>query len=276
MKNQTNRNTTSKQSKATAETATVANEALGSMSEETAEVISNVTTLSPGGTRKSLMASVANENAVAASMKVQSLQRAKQHLAEAFDLYGASDDKIGEAKECSAKGALLLYQARTSGTLSNEEVNASLGDVFGYKAKRDGTPGKTPDGQGEAIRKRIVRASQAHDYVTGKDATAFFDGLPEDDVRSVVDGLLEGNIPFWQAYEMFADIRKEHLVRVEPAFDPKRIAALADALSNDIATSADMFVTNPALLAAYTALVGIIGTVDTAAANIAEADKKAA
>jgi hypothetical protein len=249
--------------------------AVQDMSPETATVIASETatilTLEPGkGQRKSLMASVASENAQNALRKVQALQIAKQHLAEASDLYNEGSDKSQEATGVASKAALTLYQGRADGVLSDDEINAALCDVFGRKPKQDGTPGRTPAGQGEGIRKRVVRAVKAWEYVTDGDGGSFFNDLPTQEVQDVLDNIEE--VGLFGAYERFAKVRKDHMTRVEPAYDPKRIAGLADALSNDIAMSAEMFATNPALLAAYTALVEVIGQCDTAAANYAEAE----
>jgi hypothetical protein len=203
--------------------------------------------------------------------KVQQLSEARQRLAEAADLYREGDSKSAEAKEAADKASVLLYRARVNGTVSADELSAVLGDQFGFKAKQNGEPSKTPNGQGEAIRKRIVRAVQAHEHVNGGDGGRFFQGLPEDEVQDVLTNMESGDIGFWAAYERFAEIKRDHAVKVNPAFDPKRIAAIAEALQEEGA--AKTIRANKALADAYVGLRKMIALVGQ---EIAALDKKAA
>jgi hypothetical protein len=238
------------------------NTAAATASDDAENTASNVTTLkaSSGGTRKNnLFTQAATQVSRQAAEKVSLMGNVRQKLAEAADLYKEGDDKADEAREVAGKAALTLYQARTSGLLSGEEVSSTLGDTFGYKPKSDGTAGKTPQGQGEAIRKRVVRMAQAHDFVTNGDGGRFFEGLPEEEISDVINQVENGDITVFWAYDRFAEIKREHLTRTEMAFDPKRIGNLVEKLSEEGA--ADIIRNNPLLIAAYGALIDILNVI---------------
>jgi hypothetical protein len=184
----------------------------------------------------------------------------RQQLAEANDYFRQGEGKSAEGQRVADTAAFKLYQARTTGVITSEEVSASLGDAFGFKMKDgpNGTkvPGKTPDKQGEAIRKRVVRAVAAAEYVTNGEGGTFFQGLPEDDIASVVAALEADQMSIWTAYEAFAEIKREHQTRTDIAFDYKKIAAITETLSKD--GSANVVLNSPLLIEAYGALVKIL------------------
>lgn len=245
--------------------------AMAAMSEETA---AKVVDLRPAkGARANLFEMRQNELSDAAANKVQQLSEARQRLAEAADLFAeAGDEKnntgiVGEAMAAASKASLLLYQARVTGNISADDLTGILGDQFGFKTKSDNvTPSKTPDGRGEAIRKRIVRAVQGHEYVNGGDGGRFYAGLPTDKIEGVLHSVESGELSFWQAYDNLAAIKRENANKVELAFDPKRIAAIAEKLQEEGAANA--FVKNAALADAYTALYTIIRLVGEEAATL--------
>ena len=198
--------------------------------------------------------------------KADLLSLAKQRLAHAADLFADGKAKNGEAAEVANTGALPIYQGRIAGLFSNAEVSAVLGDIFGYKPKSNGEPGKTPAGEGEALRKRIVRAVAAFEYSTGQDdGGKFFAGLPADEIEQVCLELDRGHISLFTAYERFADIRKEHTARTEQAFNPKHIESLCDSLAKPEAVS--IIKGNPELLSAYAALAAMIAAIGEAGAE---------
>ena len=199
--------------------------------------------------------------------KADLLSLAKQRLAHAADLFADGRAKNGEAAEVANTGALPIYQGRIAGLFSNAEVSAVLGDIFGYKPKSNGEPGKTPAGEGEALRKRIVRAVAAYEYSTGQDdGGKFFAGLPADEIGQVCRELDRGHISLFTAYERFADIRKEHTARTEQAFNPKHIESLCDSLAK--LDAASIIKGNPELLSAYAALAALIEAIGEAGALI--------
>jgi hypothetical protein len=46
------------------------------------------------------------------------------------------------SRKLAASAATRLFLARKAGTISGDELSGLLGDIFGYKPKADGTPGK--------------------------------------------------------------------------------------------------------------------------------------
>lgn len=245
---------------------------------DTGNVSSIKETTSPGRSqtnRPSLMALVRKDDSQKIADKLSIVGTVKQRLAEAYDLFKAGDAKADEANEIAAEAGRRLYQARTSGVVTSNELSAMLGDVWGFKPKSDGTPGKTPNGQGEAIRKRVVRAVQASDYVENGEETAFFKGLDENEVSAILDAVEAGEMSIYSAYDQFAALKRENTTRTETAFDPKKIAAIFEKLSEGGGVpAAQMFLANPALLAAYAALMDGIQTVDELAARMAAENEK--
>lgn len=220
---------------------------------------SNVTAMPQRAKPSNAFAAIQRERSKLAAEKMALLGTVRQQLAEARDLFAAGSSKADEARDVANKAAIGLYQARRDGAVSPDEVTAILGDQFGYKTKKDGSPSKTPKGEGEAIRKRVVRASQANDYVVTGDGGRFFDGLPVDDIKSVCDQIAAGEVSIWTGYEMFAAIKREHSERTDMAFDARRIAALVASLSQDGA--GDIVRSNESLLTVYAALIDVLNVI---------------
>jgi len=193
--------------------------------------------------------------------KQQAMQGARQKLAQACDLYSEGEAKQSEANIIANEAGVMLYQGMAEGNIVYAEVSAALGDAFGYKEKKDGTPSKTPKGQGEAIRKRVARLNAAREYVTDGTPHKFFEGLPTDDIAIIINnvGLLPADTSIFTAYERLAEIKKEHTETLHIAFDPKKIEAIADALASDGAC--DKLEASSDLMAAYAQLNGVLGVV---------------
>jgi hypothetical protein len=195
--------------------------------------------------------------------KLTRMQNVRQKLAHANDLFGEGDAKAKEATEIADEAATGLYQARTEGLADANEVSGLLGDVFGYKPKTDGKPGKTPAGQGEAIRKRVVRATAAYDHLNGGDGGRFFEGLTAESANSdgltladVVHNVGTGEMSIWTAYEKFAEIKREQTVKTDIAFDAKRIAGIVGSLSEEGAAASVRAM--PELILAYAELIKVL------------------
>lgn len=203
-----------------------------------------------------------------AAAKVASMQSARQKLAEASDIYKVGGAKIDEAKALANEGAIALFNLRIAGKASADEASAALGDIFGFKAKQDGKPSKTPMGEGEAIRKRIVRAVAAHEYVMEPSTDGFFAGLDPADLAPIVEAVSKGTYSIWTAYEDFAEVKNAHAVRLEAAFDHKRVTAMVDKLAS--AEALLKIFGDPALRTAYAAL---FGTLDNIGQGLAKLDK---
>lgn len=240
-------------------------------------------TLSAGlGTRLSPLEETTRKMSERTAMKVTTLQEAAQLLAEAKDLYNEGASSAKDAAKVANRAALLIVQSRAIGALTVADVNAKLGDIFGYKPKsgKGDLPlpanhpdaGKTPHGQGEVIRKRIVRAVQAVQFVEGNiDDTPFFAGLSpnstdKDDnftLEGVVTAMMEGKLPIFTAYDRMSAIKSAGRTRLDSAFDPKAIAKIVASLSG--AAAVEAWLGSPALREEYATLLAVISEVDNAA-----------
>lgn len=216
----------------------------------------------PAGNMLSGAASAINAKLAA---KADLLAIAKQKLAHAADLFSDGRAKNSEASDIANSGAIPLYDGAVSGYFSPAEVSAALGDIFGYKPKADGTPGKTPAGEGEAIRKRIVRAVSAYHYVTGTDGGKFFAGLPVEEIAPVCEAIGNGSLSLFTAYERFADIRKEHTAKADQAFSVKHVEGLCESLAKPEALA--IIRGNPELQKAYGLMLALLTAIDTAPAE---------
>lgn len=202
--------------------------------------------------RPSLFATAATSDENRLQRKAEIMGRVRQELAEVADLTNQSGEVSAQAMEISARAGAELFGAMSERLITSEELTATLGDMFGYEVKKDGSPSKTPKGQGAAIRKRVVRLTQAADYVNGGETTRFFDKLPEEDVEDIVNLVKNGDRSIWTAYEDLGKIKRDNQSRVEFAFDPKKIAGLVESLSKDGA--ADVIAQSNDLRQAYGAL----------------------
>lgn len=216
--------------------------------------------VAPQGGTRNVFITTAKADATKAATKISMMGTIRQQLAEARDYQDQGGHWMREATTIADKAGLALYQGRTAGLLTGDELSATLGDAFGFKTRpSDGKASKTPDGLGEDIRKRIVRAVAATEYVTGNSVPGFFSGIPEDEVEPVVTALENGEISLWSAYGKFTDIKRAHQVRLDIAFDPKKIAAIVAALSSD--GSGERVKASPGLVAAYGALIEVLSVI---------------
>ncbi len=228
------------------------------------------------GTRPSLMAGVEIELASDVAKKALVMGSIRQKLALAADTFRDGNGMTKEATGYADEAATGLYQAISDGLVSKDEVSPVLGDYFGFKPKKGPggigeVPGKTPAGEGEAIRKRINRLIAAKDFVQGEHI-AYFDGCPTDEIEDVLNGVRNGTVSLWTAYERLAEIVKEHKDKVAAALDPVKVIAMAKALSGQDAIQA--FATNTALVEAYVVLTKMIALVDEEAAKLANLPKQ--
>lgn len=229
----------------------------------------------PKGSRNDIFEQRRESLSERGALKHQSSSQARQLLAEAADLYREGGDKAKEGKKVADKAAVLLFTARSSNAMAADEISTILGDTFGWKPKGGGdepvkggdpTASKTPFGQGEAIRKRVVRAVQAHEFVEGGEPSKFFDGLPKDKVADVLTRVRNNDLSIWSAYDTLGEIKRDAATKVHPAFDPKRVAQFVEALSEPGA--AQHFVNNPALTDAYLAMRDMLTEVGREAAAL--------
>lgn len=200
-----------------------------------------------------------------AEASLTAMQEVGQTLAQVADLENEGKAKSREAKELASKAAFGLFNARTNGLVSNEQITSILGDKFGYKEKGEnadksrpvlaGSPNasKTPFGEGEAIRKRVVRAIDAFRFVVsnGEDATSFFEGLDIEAVKTVLSDIDAGK-SIYTAYDEMTEIRKNGNPTIAAPFNVATIMKQTARLTEgDVA---DKLRENPDLILAYKAL----------------------
>lgn len=181
------------------------------------------------------------------AMKATLRQTAKQQLAEAIDAEKEASDKASplwaRADELKSKAAFSLYQAKAAGLISNDELSGLLGDVYGYKVKENGDNSKTPAGDGEVIRKRVVRISQAHAFASGdsKDCGKMFDGLPVEakgEVEAILLDVDAGELSVFTAYGKIADVAKKYRDEPNKAMNGNTIDAIVAGIEAEGAAEA--------------------------------------
>lgn len=188
------------------------------------------------------------------TQKRQVTEQAKALLSEAIALEGNASAASNAVSETQGKAINILAQGVIAGLLDKPQVSAMLGDTYGYKTKADGTPGKTPDGAGSTLRKRVVTLAEAYDYVNGNIAEAdkprwMADKTPEM-LAPIVTQWLEGNLSPWQAYKDATE--RDSKPSVALPFDHAKLLKLCEALGDDTTLAAIR--ANPALVEVYTAI----------------------
>lgn len=216
------------------------------------------------------------------SRRAELLGEVSQRVAELQDAEKELGEQSDEVKSLTARITNSLYQGRIENVLSAELVSAELGRYFGFAPKQDGTPGKTPDGTGAVIRRRLVRGVAAHNFVHNGDGGAFFEGVDpkwtvsDDDPRTVADlveAVEKGEITLWTAHDLFQKIKSNNAERPELAYDAKRINNLTQKLLQSVEASAQLFASDANLVLAYSDLVEAWQMVDARAGEIlAEAE----
>lgn len=235
--------------------------------------------------------------ASALAMKAQSEQAARQKLAEAHDLELQGGDKAKEAKALTDEASFLLYVVRSEGAMTSDQLTALIADQYGYKPKKDKgelpikganhpDASKTPFGNGEALRKRIVRAVALKDFITANGETDaggnFFEGLTPDNADSdgntfadVLAAVDSKSLSLWTAYDKLTKIKGNAKTPASPAFIPKAINAIRETLAANIAESANVWLDNDELADAYASLRAILTIVGQEAGRI-EMEREAA
>lgn len=190
------------------------------------------------GSRASLWADPSLTIDDGAADKARIMSEARQRLAEARDYFDEADsagsEMLEKAQSEASRGALALYQAGRSGSMSQEERSELLGDIFGRKTKKDGSPSKTPDGQGETLRKRINRMINAAEFADDqRGGGSYFDDFPDAaDVAEIVSDMEVGNISIYTAYDNLTALKKAVRPAATPLqFDPARVLKLTEVLA---------------------------------------------
>lgn len=177
-----------------------------------------------------IFAQKAHEVSQKAALKLELRDKAKAALEEAKGIYAEGNDKAKNANDIASKGAIILYDLQTSGMMNKEEVSSLLGQVYGFKEKKDGTPSKTPNGKGEDIRKRVVRAVAAKAYSDGLD-DPYFAGVDRNDVYSAIHNMVMGENSIWTTYDQIGQLVKEAKEAPAPLhLNPEKLMKLIDEL----------------------------------------------
>ena len=200
------------------------------------------------------------------ALKKVTMQQARQWLAQSHDLSLQGAGKETEAAELADRATGALFDINVNASVSLEEITGAIKDVYGCKMKGKGNEklsvpighpeaSKTPAGRGDAIRKRIVRLSQATEYVNDPDkGSAFFVALPVDKVDEILLAVNRGSLSPWSAYEKMTELKSKAKNGATPlAFDVKRLAEITNTLQQ--AGSPLVAVQNKALKLAYTDLL---------------------
>jgi hypothetical protein len=193
--------------------------------------------------------------------KTQFMGEVRQRLAEAHDLELQGGEKAVEAQKIASSQIIRLFRARAESSIGADELNGLLLDIYGSKPKKDGTPSKTPEGLGKAIRDRVIRLYNASEHANGRDGTAFFDNMPKDEVTAIINYAVQNNAP-WEAHQRFSELKSKITVRPSLAFDPARILKLAASLDEEGA--AETVRSNPKLRAAYGELIASLAVIGQA------------
>jgi len=191
----------------------------------------------------------------AVEAKLATLDTAKAAFADAKDLYESGDDKKTQADEMANNGAVALFQMQTGGLVTKEETSAALGQVFGFKvSEKTGKVSKTPAGQGEVIRKRVVRAVQTFDYINGGECPTFLEGADIADVQGVWGEFEAGNISIFTAYDSLGKLKERE--PVPAAFNAKTMEKVLAEMAKDGFSA--KIAADPELRVIYAAMADIL------------------
>lgn len=241
-----------------------------------------------GAPSRGFLTSVKGRDQARLDNKARLMTTTSQQLAEAYDLLQAGEGEKLKASAIINRVGLDLYQGRIKGLVTPDEVSSILGNQFGFRMKGDAKQtvpaghkdaSKTPAGDGNAIRMRIVRASQAYDYAVNGNGTAWFADTPASAILNVIETLphpadyskpdgemLDGDgTSLWAVYDRLAEVRKEGLEGVvDKAFNAKTIMAINAKLEGDIEVTLQTFRDTPGLREAYAALWNTLEALDEA------------
>lgn len=211
----------------------------------------NVTAI---GSKAGPLTETAMEQVEGLKTKGELLKVANEAFDEAKALLADGLDKSEAAADKSETGAMALYRLRADKLINAEEVSEILGGKFGWREKKDGTPSKTPAKAGENIRKRIVRAVDAVEYIRGerdKNVPTFLEGVDKDEVKPIVKALVDGTYKINYIYEELGKLKGKR-VTAPLHLDPAKLAKLAAAIIQE--GVAATVVKSKALRAAYVAI----------------------
>lgn len=217
---------------------------------------------------------IGNVDQGAQARKAQLLSTATTALNEANALYQGGDANADKAEAAAHKAALALIEMREANLLSQDELSATLGGIFGFRRKKkDGIetnePSKTPVQRGETIRKRVNRFYDATRFIGGQDVPTFFQPLAVDDVAPMVAAVRAGTLSVWQFYKDTGTLKANLNDRLPAAFNVKTVLNMQAKLAEPGAV--ETFRNSPGLINAYLALVETVGVIGLALKEEAKA-----
>jgi hypothetical protein len=182
----------------------------------------------------------AAENAERIKRKTAAFDR----LAEAQGIFATAGQTSEKGKALVDEATAILYQDLAAGSVGRAEVQAKLVDLYGARPKKDGSPGKTPVGIGEDIRKRINRAAEVAIFVNNPNderLPSYFQPFPEGSLDKLAAQFAAGEIGSFRLWNAVADLRRELSDGPVPlALNATRIVDMAEAIeTNRSAIAAD-------------------------------------
>jgi hypothetical protein len=174
----------------------------------------------------------------------------------------ASGDAAQAVEETANAPIAMAAQAIAAGLIGKDEVSEMLCKAFGAKPTKEGKPGKTPEGYGLTVRKRVVTISDAiriaNGEVTEVDFPKWAQGKDVSFIAETVESLLSGDKASGTVYRDLTE--KERAPQPPLAFNPEKLAKLAEELAKP--ESVERVKQSPALMAAYEAIALAIAGFD--------------
>jgi hypothetical protein len=197
------------------------------------------------------------------TQKRAAFEVAKESLANAVELEReldaeakalADDQNAIETAKQAAQGKAVdtIAKGMIEGFFTKDEATALYGDAYGYKPKKDGTPGKTPAGTGETLRKRSVLLAEAANIAAGAvgELPKWAEGKDVEDIAETVIAWDAGELSCWQAYKDLS--AKEKRAPTPLHFDEKKLLSIISALRDDVTRQS---IKDSSLAAVYDELV---------------------
>lgn len=193
--------------------------------------------------------------------KVTLREEAKTLLSEAASTCKEGETFTAIGRDIASKAAYKLYQGQSQSLFTKQEVSSLLGEQFGFKVKADGTASKTPNGEGEATRKRVVRAVLAAGYIAGDDVK-YFEGCDKTAIAEVLHKMDTGSISVWSAYDYLGQIVADNRETIPLALSPSKLLKFVEDLAkpsniDKINASNELRVCYFDVMSAIAAIVGI-------------------
>lgn len=162
-------------------------------------------------------------------------------IAESEKLEGDTQEIETTLRELQSRPADRLFRALIGQYFTMPEVNALLLGAFGPKITSTGKESKTPQGKGEVIRKRVVRAYQATSYCLDpeSDCPKFLEGVDMETITPIVSDLISEtpSQSVFTVYDVLGSLKEKE--KVPSHLNANAILKLAKAIVENAGTIAD-------------------------------------